>query len=1705
MVKRLFFLWVALIMATLAYGQPMDWGQEGYGPHRGRSDLGELPTAFSGGKGDSLNVRCVGRWPYGPAYAVAVQGGYAYLGSGGGIYILDIADPTSPTKIAQIATPGVVHGLFLDDFLLYVGDREAGLRIINVADQANPYEIGYYDTPGWAIGVNVVDTLAYVADWKAGLRVINVADPTNPFEVGYYDTPGSAYGLYLVDSLAYIADGDLRMINVADPANPYEVGYYDTPDWARGVHVVDSLAYVADGGAGLRVINVVDPANPFEVGYYDTPGYVNGGVNVVDTLTYVADCSAGLRVINVADPANPFEVGYYDTPGCAIGVNVANTLAYVADRQAGLRVINVADPANPDGVGYYETPDYASGVYVLGSYAYVADGESGLRIINVTDPANPYEEGYYDTPGYAHGVYTLGSYAYVADYGAGSGLRVINVADPANPYEVGYCETPGWAGDVYVLGSYAYVADEEAGLRIINVTDPANPYEEGYYDTPGYAHGVYVLGSYAYVADYGAGLRVINVSDPASPYEVGYYDTPGRARDVYVLGSYAYVADRDSGLRVINVADPTNPFEVGYYDTPGSAYGLYLVDSLAYIADGDLRMINVADPANPYEVGYYDTPGFPIEVYVVGAYVYVADGFGGLIILQFYGALGTISGTVEDLYTQDPIEGAFVEAMQGESIIDSDNTESDGSYSIPNLPQGTYNVRASKDGYETKTQNGKEVITDQTTTVDFQLNPSPSDTLFFDDFTDGNDDGWQKYGGCTWTVENEEYTSSVSGSEVWCLNAAGNSDWTDYIFEADVYGEGGVDKVVAFRVIDEDNFYAVNVRSDWMGADEVTLSRIVDGVSTVINITDYPSQLNTWYHVKVEVIGDNIKVRVDDNQVIDYTDTDTPLDHGRIAVTAYSGAYGSATVKFDNVLVGRSSEMLGTISGTVEDSYTEEPLGGVLVEAMQGENIIAHENSESDGSYSIPDLPPGTYDVRASKGGYETDTQTGKEVIAGQLTTVDFELLLVFSIQTEFYEFYSSGHNETTDILEIPFQITNNSARAVYSVTVGVYVGGEPIPVDVTQWDIEPQDGKIDVIEPEGEIHLFGNNAPYVEIPPSWEDNEVIAKVEEIEGRSVNFEDSKELSVYYCIGGELSDLHPFRLDPDGYQFPNPYFSDCFEKKVLELGKFSITILPEFTKDFGGHCFGMAASSIAYFVDPDSKPASVREKDTYAMEPGDDGVIPAIVDYHLTQFLHRRFYNIFSGDDPNEAQSSAADLISANQPCIVALRGGGGHAITGYKIIRDESDTDTLSYLYVYDNERPGQSVSPISFDLVEDTFTWPADTDKDKLYIFEPFVIMTTEQMRAEIQEAVKQTAQNLWSKASSRFSSVWQRLRPWKKSRSYTGGNLVRMLITDEFGRRLGFVDGTNFVNEIPGSEVAFLESYSGDTLTADTLTFYDVPKDLNYTVDYFSLDSCFFMAEVLKPESEETALTLGYDSIAVIPNTIATLHVDTLQNYDLEVDYDGDGEIDTTIAPTIANSPPAGFDLLYPVNHDSVSTLTPTLTWASSFDLNGDQIHYRVYIDTDSFFLNPDSSEELLDTSWTVTAPLSDSATYRWKVAAFDSFGLRTWCIEPYWDFVIPYGVGVKQSSPTQRPHSFALLPNYPNPFNPITEIKYALPWDCWVRLEVYNVLGQRVASLVDGQQKAGYKTAKWDAGSLSSGIYFCRLQAGEFVQTRKMVLIR
>jgi len=109
--------------------------------------------------------------------------------------------------------------------------------------------------------------------------------------------------------------------------------------------------------------------------------------------------------------------------------------------------------------------------------------------------------------------------------------------------------------------------------------------------------------------------------------------------------------------------------------------------------------------------------------------------------------------------------------------------------------------------------------------------------------------------------------------------------------------------------------------------------------------------------------------------------------------------------------------------------------------------------------------------------------------------------------------------------------------------------------------------------------------------------------------------------------------------------------------------------------------------------------------------------------------------------------------------------------------------------------------------------------------------------------------------------------------------------------------------------------------------------------------------------------------------------------------------------------------------------------------------------------------------------------------------------------------HGRGVYETSITtgvinhanDQPAEFKLFQDYPNPFNPTTNIRYAVPYRDHLSLVVFDALGREVSRLVDESQAPGTYTATWDARNVASGVYYYRLTAGGFVETKKMMLVR
>jgi len=210
--------------------------------------------------------------------------------------------------------------------------------------------------------------------------------------------------------------------------------------------------------------------------------------------------------------------------------------------------------------------------------------------------------------------------------------------------------------------------------------------------------------------------------------------------------------------------------------------------------------------------------------------------------------------------------------------------------------------------------------------------------IFCDDFNDGVITNWQTLtGACSWVESGGNLSTSNSGMEQWCIQTIGDQSWRNYILEADVRGNTGVDKVLVFRIQDENNFYAVNLRSDYPspGIDQITFDKMVDGIYHADEaVEDWPSENGSWYHLKIACADNSFKIYVDGSPALEHTDTDDIYYTGGVGIACWTGYYGECDISFDNVSVadpfprieitdatGEYAGEFQTITGSITDMF----------------------------------------------------------------------------------------------------------------------------------------------------------------------------------------------------------------------------------------------------------------------------------------------------------------------------------------------------------------------------------------------------------------------------------------------------------------------------------------------------------------------------------------------------------------------------------------------------------------------------------------------------------------------------------------------------------------------------------------------------------------------------------------------------------------
>jgi hypothetical protein len=167
-------------------------------------------------------------------------------------------------------------------------------------------------------------------------------------------------------------------------------------------------------------------------------------------------------------------------------------------------------------------------------------------------------------------------------------------------------------------------------------------------------------------------------------------------------------------------------------------------------------------------------------------------------------------------------------------------------------------------------------------------------------------------------------------------------------------------------------------------------------------------------------------------------------------------------------------------------------------------------------------------------------------------------------------------------------------------------------------------------------------------------------------------------------------------------------------------------------------------------------------------------------------------------------------------------------------------------------------------------------------------------------------------------------------------------------------------------------------------------------------------------------------------------------------------------------------------------------------------DFLRYRIYRGTSPAPTTKVDSTTggIADTSKVFTG-LTNGTKYYLRVTAVNSAGLES----PYSNEVsgTPGTAVAVEQALGKTPTEYSLSQNYPNPFNPSTVIGFDLPKSSTVKITVYDILGNEVQQLANGVQSAGYHSVTFNAQNLASGMYFYKIQAGTFIQTKKMILLK
>ena len=593
-----------------------------------------------------------------------------------GFQTYDVADPKNAALKNDVVTKFGPRGIVIDGPRAYAYAGNGGVHILDVTDPNSPSDLGHAGTPGFASDVAVKKsngkTFLLIADGGEGLRVVDVTDPLNVVDYGTINLGGSAkpaVGHLDVDGdTVALTDGTrFVLVKVTDPSAPASatvLGSFDVGANLADIAIEGGRVYVSRATDGVVSFDVSNPAAPSQISVAPDPdGPCNadggclaaGGELVKDgSDLFVSFGRSGVGRFTIAANGSLTASTHYVGPTVARAVLVDGSKVYVGADE-GLYIFERDGDGStpiwfdPNGHGNARTAT------VAGEYAYVGDSFRGVQTFSLKDPEAPTLVDRDDTkstldPKADTGVFSVSAYGSVLAVGDGrKGVTLFDLANPANPSIGGTTEPTDAMSTVLAGPDITYGCATNQGVLLVGSQSVGSPSIVAHAKLDDVmvsdsAADVAPIDDFVFVARR-LGLGVLDVSNPAVPAWKALFTLPSNDTftSVRAVGKKHVIAttrvtdlegpgNASSHVVVIDVSDATAPKLAWTSDEIGGASSVAVIGDVAFVAAGtpNVRVYDLSDPEKPELEGAIEATT-NVSFLVAGKDVlYAVQGPGGL-------------------------------------------------------------------------------------------------------------------------------------------------------------------------------------------------------------------------------------------------------------------------------------------------------------------------------------------------------------------------------------------------------------------------------------------------------------------------------------------------------------------------------------------------------------------------------------------------------------------------------------------------------------------------------------------------------------------------------------------------------------------------------------------------------------------------------------------------------------------------------------------------------------------------------------------------------------------------------------------------------------------------------------------------------------------------------------------------------------------